>query len=221
MWRPIGHLIKRSPSAVGYSDSSLHAAGGYSLDMGFWWYIEWPQEIQRATLRFIYTDANGNLVSINALEYASLIINYVASTYVMTKVAPCPGDPHPVVLLKADNRTAESWLIKASKSSQAGRALGYVQAAFMINNPVGINCEHVTSKDNEIADKISRIPSERALPSEMQVVYKEHPSLTYCQRFHPSAELKSLILATLLTRSFVDPLELSRTILASPGEITT
>ena len=45
MWRPIGHLIKRRPSAVGYSDSCLHAAGGYSLDLGFWWYIEcWMAE---------------------------------------------------------------------------------------------------------------------------------------------------------------------------------
>ena len=37
----------------------------------------------------------------------------------------------------ADNRTAESWLIKASKSSQADRALGYIQAAHMTNIPVG------------------------------------------------------------------------------------
>ena len=221
MWRPIGHLIKRSPSAIGDSDSSLHAAGGFSLDMGYWWYWEWPEEIQNSTLKFIFNDDKGNLVSINALEYASLIVNFVAATYVLTVVSPCPGDPHPVVLLRADNRTAESWLIKASKSSQAGRALGYVQAALLINNPVGINVQHVTSEDNEIADRISRIASESTLLTEMQLIYQDHPSLTYCQRFHPSAELKSLILDTLLTRNFIDPLPLSRRALASPGRITT
>ena len=221
MWRPIGHLIKRRPSAIGYSDSCLHAAGGYSLDLGFWWYIEWPQAIQQSTLKFVYNDKDGKLVSINALEYASLIINYVAACYVLTQVYPTADDPHPVVLLYADNRTAESWLIKASKSSQAGRALGYVQAALMINNPVGINVDHVTSKDNKIADEISRIESELVLLTEMKKIYKDHPSLRSCQRFHPCAELKSLIMETLLAKKFIDPLEISRRILATPGRITT
>ena len=82
-----------------------------------------------------------------------------------------------MVLLYADNRTAESWLIKASKASHAGRALGYIQAALMINIPVGINVDHVTSEDNEIADRISRIESELALLTEMKKIYKDHPSL--------------------------------------------
>ena len=221
MWRPMGHLIKRSPSAVGYSDSCLHAAGGYSLDLGFWWYLEWPQSIQKCTLKFVSSDKDGNLVSINALEYASLIINYVAASYVLTQVYPQKGDPHPVVLLYADNRTSESWLIKASKSSHAGRALGYIQAAFMINNPVGINVDHVTSKDNEIADKISRIKSELVLLTEINKIYKDHPSLRSCQRFHPCAELKLLVWETLLAKKFIDPLEVSRSVLATPGKITT
>ena len=108
IWRPMRHLIKRTPSGIGYSDSCLHAAGGYSIDMGFWWYIEWPKIIQKSTLKFVFNDDNGNLVSINALEYASLIINYVAALYVLTHVCPMRGDPHPVVLLKADNRSTES-----------------------------------------------------------------------------------------------------------------
>ena len=221
MWRPTSHLIQRSPSGVGYSDSCLHTTGGYSLYLGFWWYLGWPENIQQRTLKFIYNDKDGKLVSINALEYASLILNYVAASHVLTQVYPTKGDPHPVVLLYADNRTAESWLIKASKSSHVGRALGYIQAALMVSNPVGINVDHVTSKDNDIADRISRIKSELALLTEMQKNYKDHPSLRSCQRFHPSAELKSLIWETLLARKFVDPLEASRRILATPGAITT
>ena len=189
--------------------------------MGYWWYLEWPEAIKSCTLKFVYSDKNGRLISINALEYAALIINFVAATYVLSQVRPTPGDPHPVVLLMADNRTAESWLIKASKSSQAGHALGYIQAALMINNPVGINVDHVTSKDNKIADRISCILSEILLLTKMQKYYKDHPSLTYCQHFHPSAELISLILDTLSTKNFVDPLRLIRRILASPGKITT
>ena len=36
-WRPLGHLVSRDPSGTAWSDSSLHAAGGYRYDMGFWW----------------------------------------------------------------------------------------------------------------------------------------------------------------------------------------
>ena len=48
---PIAHLVRRDPSAKAWSDSSLHAAGGFSISMGFWWYIEWPEKNQKA-----YTD---------------------------------------------------------------------------------------------------------------------------------------------------------------------
>ena len=168
MWHPLGHLINRNFSGISYSDSCLHAAGGYDINMGFWWYIEWPEIIQKSTPKFIFKNDNGNLVSINALEYASLIINYVSASYVLTNVCPMRGDPHPVALLKADNRSAESWIIKASELSLAGRALGYVQAALEINNPVGTNVDHVTSEGNKIADRISRIESETILLTEMR-----------------------------------------------------
>ena len=221
MWQPLGHLIKRSPSGTGWSDSSLHAAGGYSLDMKFWWYIEWPENIRKCTLKFVYTNKDGKLVTINALEYASLIINYAAATFILSHVMRSPRDPHPVVLLYADNRTAEAWLIKASKASHAGRALGYIQAAIMINNPVGTNVDHVTSEDNEIADRISRIASEAVLLTEMDKIYKDHPSLRSCARFYPSAELISLIMEALSTKKFTNPLTASRRVLAAPGKITT
>lgn len=76
--------------------------------MGFWWYIEWPKTIQSYTLKFVTSDKDGTLVTIYALEYASLIINYVAATYVLVYVDSPPDDPHPVVLLYADNTAAES-----------------------------------------------------------------------------------------------------------------
>ena len=122
---------------------------------------------QKSTQKFIFNNNEGKLVSMNALEYTSLIINYVAASYMLTYMNPLPGDPHPVVLLYTDNRTPESWLIKASKLSHAGRVLSYIQAALMINNPVGTNVDHITSKDNKIADRISSIKSEAILLTKM------------------------------------------------------
>ena len=116
-------MVPRDPSATAWSDSSLSAAGGFSYDMGFWWYIEWPQDIAQRTLRFVSSNVDGTLVTINALEYASLIINYVAATYVLMHLDPLTTDPHPVVLFYADNTAAESWMKKASSSSEGARAL--------------------------------------------------------------------------------------------------
>ena len=168
----------------------------------------------------MFNNNDGTLVSINVLKNDSLIINYVAATYVLTQIWPSPDNPHPVVLLHTDNLTAGSWIIKASKSSPGGRALGYIQAALMINNLVGINIAHVTSKDNKIADRISRFISETMLLTEMQKNYKNYPRLRSCQRFIPSAELTLLILETFSEKKFVDPLPRSRRILAAPGKIT-
>ena len=221
MWRPIGHLVPRDPSCTGWSDSCLHAAGGYSFDLRFWWYIEWPSKVYKYTLKFVTTNKDGTLITINALEYASLIMNYVAVTYVFTRVQNTQRrDPHPVALLLADNRSAEAWLKRASTASEAGRALGYIQAALMINNPVGTNVGHVTSEDNKISDRISRIRSESILLTEMQKLRQDYPMLRSCKRFRPSAELVSLILDALSTKKFVNPLLASRRVLSSPGEIT-
>eukprot|EP00804_Cyclotella_cryptica_P019196 CCRYP_006111-RA/>CCRYP_006111-RA protein AED:0.13 eAED:0.35 QI:0/0/0/1/0/0/2/0/649 len=48
---PIAHLIPRTPDGVAYGDSSLDAMGGYSVDMGFWWYVRWPKTVRQRTLR--------------------------------------------------------------------------------------------------------------------------------------------------------------------------
>ena len=106
--RPIAHMIPRDPTGTGDSDSSLSAAGGYSFDMKFWWYLEWPPDVRKFTLKFIKNNRNGDLISINVLEYAALIINYVAATHFFTQRVGSTSNPTPTVLLFADNTTAES-----------------------------------------------------------------------------------------------------------------
>ena len=220
-WRPIGHMIPRDPSGSAWSDSSLHAAGGFSYELGFWWYIEWPEAIKQRTLKHVTSNKDGQLITINALEYASLIVNYVAATHVLVHVDPSAVDPRPMMLFYVDNTAAESWMRKASTSFDGGRSLGYVQAALMINNPIGISVDRVTTSDNVVADRISRVCSESHIAHEMLSLRQEFPQLQSCQRFQPNAELTSLILETLLTKKYVDPLLASRRVLASPGRITT
>ena len=75
---PISHLIDCTLIGVAFSDSSLSAAGGYSPDLGFWWYLEWPPSIKSRTLKHIKNNTGDQLININILEYAAIIINYLA-----------------------------------------------------------------------------------------------------------------------------------------------
>ena len=59
---PIAHLVRRDPSATAWSDSCLYAAGGYSFDMKFWWYIEWPPKIRVYTLKYKRSNKDGKLI---------------------------------------------------------------------------------------------------------------------------------------------------------------
>ncbi|KAL3771339.1 hypothetical protein ACHAWO_005405 [Cyclotella atomus] len=60
----------------------------------------------------------------------------------------------------ADNKTTESWATKGCKRSLAGGALGRIQSALMINNPVGLGVAYINTKANVIADEVSRVKKE-------------------------------------------------------------
>jgi hypothetical protein len=57
-------------------DSSLEGAGGFSITLGFWWHICFPDEVVQCTLGFKTNNNNGMLVLINVLEFVIVIINY-------------------------------------------------------------------------------------------------------------------------------------------------
>jgi len=215
---PLGHLVRRDPSAEAFSDSCLHAAGGWSTDMDFWWYIEWPKEIHRHTLIYVRSNKDGKLISINVLEYAAELISYAASYHYFLS-HPDPTDPYPVVLLNVDNTACESWVLKACKSSLPGRALSRLQCAMMINNPVGIHAGHVSTKANVIADKISRIKKETNSIRDFAVILQEYPELIGCKRFQPSAVLISHIMDAISQKRCIDPMEVNRLVLSNPGQI--
>ena len=77
----IAHLIPNIPDADCDGDSSLDAAAGWSVSMGFWWYHPWPDENRNKTLRVIKDGKSGELISINALECVIEILNYAACTH--------------------------------------------------------------------------------------------------------------------------------------------
>ena len=216
---PIAHLIPDREDAVTYGDSSLDSAGGWSITMEFWWWIDWDPDIRSKTLRFIKDGKDGKLIDINALEYATIIIGYAASVHYWITKENCKRKniPNPMVRIFADNTSSESWTNKGCKRSKIGRRLARLQCALMINNPVGLAADRVDTKSNIIADKISRWKSETNKLLDFATLMQEFPQLNCCHRFHPSLELVSLIKDALLSGNPADPLSLKETVLRNPG----
>ena len=188
--------------------------------MKFWWYIEWPKDIRKYTLKYQRKNKDGKLISINVLEYAAMIINYVACSYYF-HIHPDPSDPFPLVRLFGDNSSAESWMTKTCTSSLAGRALGRILCALMIDNPVGNDVQHVTTEDNDVADAISRIKSESDTLRGIATLMQDCPELAGSRRFQPSSTLISLIMDAISQKKLIDPMIVASSILTTPGQFTT
>ena len=207
---PISFIIPRTPSASIFGDSSLLACGGYSITLKFWWHLDFPPEIISRTLLYIPSEKDERFISINCLEYITIIINYCAAKVYYAKNRS-DDDPHPVVLCVTDNMSAKKWTTHTCKKSTIGRALARFFCGLLIGSSVGINSAWIGTKENMIADEISRLKKSTSTNnssstptydySKLQQNYEE---LKVCTFFHPSQELLSLIWEIMLIRKCPD-----------------
>jgi hypothetical protein len=203
---PIAFIIPRTPTASLFGDSSLRACGGYSTALRVWWYIPFPDVIVQRTLLHMKNNEDETFVSINCLEYVTIIINYCAAISVFAE-DNITIDPHPVVLCVTDNISAKNWTVHTSKKSLIGRALARFFCGLLIGSNVGINATWISTHANKVADEISRIKSTHN-PTSFQYDFSNlqqgHVELKHCRFFQPSQELLSMIWDILLTRRSPD-----------------
>jgi hypothetical protein len=193
--------------------------GGFCPRLKVWWYFEWPECIRRRTIKHIKNNASGLLIDINVMEYAGILIMFLITCQTIRDQNLLEFDPYPQVLMRGDNTTSESWAKKASKHSPVGRALGRLQCALMLHNPIALHSNHIPTELNVVADKLSRIESEAHLAAAITKIQQEHPELTGCQRFNLSNSLTSCLLEIILKAECSNPIELSRLALTNPGRI--
>ena len=70
---PIAHSVPRTPDFTTDGDSSLHAAGGFSLSLKFQWYLDWPEHIKARNIKEIKKDNSGKLISIILYHYSFIL----------------------------------------------------------------------------------------------------------------------------------------------------
>ena len=123
-------------------------------------------------------------------------------------------DPHPVLLNWCDNTSAIKWCNHACKSSLAGRVLGRLFCALLIESKVGINAEYIPTKSNVVSDGISRIKKlKRDSPTssfDYSTLKQTFPALSRCRAFQPSPKLLSIIWQALLQPKSLNPLSLRK-----------
>ncbi len=222
---PIAHLIPRTPSASSFGDSSLQGAGGYSIELGFWWHIDFPQEVKERTLLFRSDNKDGKLISINVLEFVTVVINYCASLHVIT-TTKFTDDPYPVLLNVTDNSSSLSWTTGSCKKSKIGRLLARFFCSLLINSPLGINSQWISTTANVIADDISRLKKDSLqhsshLSFDYSSLTQRYPELSHCSFFQLQPEMLSLIWEIVLTEKWPCPTEIRKLRQRPLGSLTT
>jgi hypothetical protein len=137
---PIAHIIPRMPTFITFGDSCLKGAGGYSLSLGFWWHLPFPEEVKLCTLLHKWDNADGRLILINILKFVTVIINNCAALRMVLSTNPT-NDPYPVHLNITDNASALSWTTGACCKSRIGRLLACFFCLLLINSPLRINSQ--------------------------------------------------------------------------------
>ncbi len=146
---PIAHVIPRMPTFTTFGDSCLEGAGGYSFSLGFWWHLPFPEEVKLRMLLHKRDNADGLLISINVLEFVTVIINYCAALHTVLTKNPT-SDPYPVLLNVTSNALALSWTTGACRKSRIGRLLAHFFCSLLINSPLGINSQWISMLHNVI-----------------------------------------------------------------------
>jgi hypothetical protein len=203
---PIAHKIPRDWDFQKWGDACLLGAGGYSLDLEFWWALDWPEDIVR---RSRLPGAHPDYISINLLEFAALIIGFAASIAAWNASPVASRPPHPIVGIFTDNTTALSWSQKLSVSKTiASRALARILVSMMMGAPVvGLRTEYIPGPDNIIADFLSRLKHLHILTDAAFyfTMVQKFPALRTCRRFLPNSDLLSLIYSALCGSSLPRP----------------
>jgi hypothetical protein len=107
---PIAHLIPRTPTASIVGDSLLLACGGYSITLKFWWHLSFPENVVKQTKLHLKDDLDETFISINGLEYFTIIVNYCA-LLVIFATQKINDDPNLVILCVTNNTSALNWTL--------------------------------------------------------------------------------------------------------------
>ncbi len=161
---------------------------------------------------------------LNVLEFVMVIINYCAALHVV-RTSPITNDPHPVILNVTDNSSTLSWTLHTCKQSKIGQMLAHFFCSLLINSPLGINSQWISTIDNKIANDISCLKTQsdnNSSPVFKYTILKQmYMELRHYFFFQIEQELILLIWDIMLTKKWPNHEEV-QTLKQRPfGKLTT
>jgi hypothetical protein len=116
-------------------------------------------------------------------------------------------DPHPVLLNITDNFSALSWTLHTCKRSRIGRLLGCFFCSLLMNSPLGINSQWISTINNKIADNISHLKKQHtdttsAPHFDYTNLKQTYQKLTHCSFFQIEPSLILMIWEIVLIESW-------------------
>jgi hypothetical protein len=162
-----------------------------------------PEKVIQQTLIHKKDNKDGLLISINVLEFVTVIINYCASLHMFTTKI-ITDNPHPV-LLNIIDASALSWTNHTCRKSKLGRILAQFFCSLLINSSLGINSQWISTDNNKIVDDISQTKT-----ASINMLYsfyystlcQTYPELTQCTIFQTQPELILLTWEIVLTEKW-------------------
>ncbi len=171
-------------------------------------------------------NADSLLISINVLKFVTVIINYCAALHIILSTNPT-NNPYLVLLNITDNASALSWTTGACRKFRIGHLLARFFCLLLINSPLGINSQWISTLHNAIADDIScaKTAASEYTHSHPSFNYlslqQKYPELSHCLFFWPVPELISLIWEIMLTKRGPCHDKIRRLKLRPLGNLTT
>jgi hypothetical protein len=209
---PLAHIIPRMPTFTTFGDSCLEEARGYSVKL--------------RTLLHKQDNADTRLISINVLEFVTIVINYCAALHMVLSTNPT-NNPYPALLNITNNASALSWTTGACHKSRIGCLLARFFCLLLINSPLGINSQWISTLHNAIADDISHAKNAASehthshLSFDYLSLQQKYPELSHCSFFRPAPELISIIWEIMLTERGPCHDKIRRLKLRPLGNLTT
>jgi hypothetical protein len=137
------------------------------------------------------------------------------------------NDPYLVLLSVTDNASTLSWKTGACRKSRIGRLLARFFCLLLINSPLSINSQWISTIHNAIADDISRTKNAASKYTHLHPSFdylslqQKYLELSHCSFFRPAPDLISLIWENVLTERWPCHDEIKKLRLRPLGNLTT
>jgi hypothetical protein len=183
---PIAAIVPCNYEYGMWADSCKQSGGGWSTDLAFWWYLEYPAKVVEWVP--LTNNKGGKYISINVLEMVCKIINYAAAIHA------CWCDKNnlghfPTILNWCDNTSACSWINTRCKESLIGHALGCFFCGMIMRSALGLDADYILTHANVVADDILRLKRSFDGQYDHSKSLPDYPLLCSCRTFQPSDSL--------------------------------